>query len=73
MADHDGVLANQNLLDDQAHDALTLHDIKCVGILSKPGEKRCERLGQAQTGVAIARSQPLSFRRCATIGGQLRH
>jgi hypothetical protein len=53
VADYDCVLANQDLLDDQTHDALTLCDVKGAGIPSKPDEKRCERLGQTQERVAI--------------------
>jgi hypothetical protein len=31
VADHDRVLADEHLLDDQAHDALTLKDVQRVG------------------------------------------
>ena len=31
MADDDGVIGNEDLLDDQAHDALPLKDVERVG------------------------------------------
>ena len=53
MPDDDRVIANQNILDDQAHDSLALQDIERVGGVVQPTEERREGLGQAQERGAI--------------------
>jgi len=47
VADHDRVIADEYLLDDQAHDTLTLNDVQGVGGHAQPRQKRRERLCQA--------------------------
>ena len=53
MPNHDSVVADENVLDDQAHDALALDDVKRVGGAAQSGEERRESLGQAQERSAI--------------------
>ena len=48
MADDDAVVANEDVLDDEAYDALALDDVKCVGGTAQSGEERRESLGKAQ-------------------------
>jgi hypothetical protein len=31
MSDNDVVIAEKHLFDDKTHDALTVHDVKCIG------------------------------------------
>ena len=31
MSDNDVVIADQDLFDDKTHDALAVHDVKCIG------------------------------------------
>ena len=48
MADDDAVVANEDILDDEAHDALALDDLKCVCSSAQSGEECRECLGKAQ-------------------------
>ena len=47
MANHDTVVADENVLDDEAHDALALDDVKRVRGTTQSGKKRCESFGEA--------------------------
>jgi hypothetical protein len=47
MSDDDRVVANEDVLDDEAHDALALNDIKRVGGAAQTPKERRERLGKA--------------------------
>ena len=53
MPDDDGVVADEDVFDDEAYDSLTLKDIKRVGSAAQTAEERRERLGQAQERGAI--------------------
>ena len=53
MPDDDSVVADEDVLDDQAHDSLAFNDIKRVGGAAQSAEKRRESLGQAQKRGAI--------------------
>jgi hypothetical protein len=53
MPDDYGVVADEDVLDDEAHDSLALNDIKRVGGAAQSAEKRRERLGQTQKRGAI--------------------
>jgi hypothetical protein len=55
MSDDDRVVANEDVLDYEAHDSLALNDIKRVGGAAQTSKKRRERLGKAQERVAISR------------------
>ena len=46
MPDDDRVIADEDVLDDQAHDSLALDDVKRVGGAAQTAEERCERLGK---------------------------
>ena len=48
MPDDDRVVADEDVLDDEAHDALALNDIKRVGSVAQTAKERRESLGQAQ-------------------------
>src|SRR5229473_3898716 len=48
VAYHDRVIADEHLLDDQAHDPLPLDDVERIGGHSQTSQKRRERLGQAE-------------------------
>lgn len=53
MPDDDSVIANEDVLDDEAHDALALNDVKGVGSAAQTAEERRESLGKAQKRGAI--------------------
>ena len=53
MPDDDSVVADEDVLDDKAHDALALKDIKRVGGATQTAEERRESLGKAQECGAI--------------------
>ena len=53
MADNDGVVADEDVFDDEAYDSLPLRDVKRVGDAAQSAEKRREGLGQAQERGAI--------------------
>src|ERR1039457_5670930 len=53
VADNDGVVADQNFLDDEAHDSLALEDVKRVGGAAQSCEERRESLCQAQEHGAV--------------------
>jgi Reverse transcriptase (RNA-dependent DNA polymerase) len=55
MSDDDRVVANEDVLDYEAHDSLALNDIKRVGGAAQTPKKRRERLGKAQERGAISR------------------
>jgi hypothetical protein len=55
MANHDAVVADENVLDDEAHDALALDDVKRVGSATQSGEKRRESFGEAQERSPVCR------------------
>ena len=48
MADHDRVVIDEDLFDDEAHDSLPLHDVERRGRRTQAREKRRQGLGQAQ-------------------------
>lgn len=48
MSDHDTVVANQNLLDDQTHDALPFNDIERIGGTAQSSQEGREGFGQTQ-------------------------
>ena len=54
MADHDRVVLDEDLLDDEAHDSLPLRDVERLGCCAQAREKRRQGLGQAQMGGALA-------------------
>jgi hypothetical protein len=54
VSDDDAVVAYQNLLDDQTHDPLALHDVKRIGGAAQSAQEGREGLCQAQEGGAIA-------------------
>ena len=53
VADHDRVVIDEDLLDDEAHDSLPLHDVERLGRRAQAREKRRQGLGQAQVGGAL--------------------
>ena len=53
MSDDDIVVADENLLDHKAHDALTLGDVKGVGSAVQASKECRESLRQAQQRSAI--------------------
>ena len=53
MPDDDSIVADEDVLDDEAHDSLALNDIKRVGGAAQATEERRESLGQAQERGAI--------------------
>ena len=53
MPDDDSVITDEDVLDDEAHDALALNDIKRVGGAAQTAEERRESLGKAQERGAI--------------------
>jgi len=48
VANDDTVITNEDVFDDQAHDALALDDVKRARGTAQSGEKRGESLGQPQ-------------------------
>ena len=54
VADHDRVVIDEDLFDDEAHDSLPLHDVERRGRRAQAREKRRQGLGQAQMGGALA-------------------
>ena len=55
MPDDDRVVANEDVLDDEAHDSLALDDVKGVGGAAQMAQERRERLGKAEERGAIGR------------------
>jgi len=55
MPDDDGVVANEDVLDDQAHDSLALNDVERVSSAAQTAEERRKSLGQTQERGAIGR------------------
>ena len=53
MPDNDRVVANEDVLDDEAHDSLALHDIKRVGGTPQTTEESHESLSKVQERGAI--------------------
>ena len=53
MPDDDRVVANEDVLDDEAHDSLAFQDVKCVGGATQAAEERRQSLGKAQERGAI--------------------
>ena len=53
VPDEDGVITDQNLLDDEAHDALTLEGVECISSAAQPRQERGERLCQSHEHGAI--------------------
>ena len=53
MPDDDRVVADEDLLDDQAHDLLPLNHVERVGGAAQTTEERRKRLGKAQECGAI--------------------
>ena len=54
VADHDRVVIDEDLLDDEAHDSLLFGDVERLGRRAQAREKRRQGLGQAQMGGALA-------------------
>lgn len=52
MANDDGVVTDQDLLDHKPDDALAFLDIECLRLRLQPGEEPGERFGQAEIGGA---------------------
>src|SRR2546428_8803721 len=48
VTDHDRVIADEYLLDEQPHEALPIENVQRVRRHSQPGEKRRERLRELQ-------------------------
>ena len=55
MAEHDRIIANEHVLDDQAHDALSLNYVERVGRSTQSREKCGERLRQTQVRGPLSR------------------
>ena len=55
MPDDDRVVADEDVLDDEAHDSLPLNDVKRIGGAVQTTEERGKRLGKAQECGAIGR------------------
>ena len=53
MPDDDGVLVDQDLLDDQADDPLTFLDVEGISGGPQPGQEAREGLCEAQIGGAV--------------------
>ena len=53
MTNDETVVANQNVLDDESHDALPFDDVECVGGGSQPCQKRRESLCRSQKHGAV--------------------
>ena len=53
MANDDGVLADQHLLDEEANDALALGDVQCFGRRAQPCQEVGQGLGEPEIGLAI--------------------
>ncbi len=53
MPDDNGVIPDENVLDDEAHDSLALNDVKGVGGAAQTAEERRESLSKAQECGAI--------------------
>ena len=47
MPDDDGVVADEDVLDDEAHDSLALDDVKRVGGAAQTAQECRESLGKA--------------------------
>ena len=47
MPDDDRVVTNENILDHEAHDSLSLHHLKRIGGAAQTVEEGRERLGKA--------------------------
>src|ERR1700738_611278 len=55
MPDDDFVVADQDLLDQQSDDALTLDYVESFGGRAQTGEKRGQRFSETQIGGAVGR------------------
>ncbi len=55
MANHDRVIADEHLLDEQAHEALPLQDVQRIRRRPQPGKKRRECFREAQIHRPLAR------------------
>jgi RNA-directed DNA polymerase len=53
VSNNEGVIADQNVLDDESHDSLPFHDIERVGRVSQSCQKSSESLRQAQEHGAV--------------------
>src|SRR5882757_10492377 len=53
VSNNEGVIADQNVLDDESHDSLPFHDIERVGRVSQSCQKSGESLRQAQEHGAV--------------------
>ena len=53
VANGDGIVTDQNLLDQQAQDLLTLSDIECLGPRTQLAAKRRQRLGELQISCIV--------------------
>ena len=53
MSNDEGVIADQDVFDDEPHDSLPFHDIERVGGASQSCRKSCESLGYAQKQGAV--------------------
>jgi hypothetical protein len=54
VPDDDSIVANEDVLDDEAHDSLALNDVERVSSAAQTAEERRESLGKAQERGAIA-------------------
>ena len=55
MSDDDTVVTDQDLLDEQSYDALTLNDIESFGRRAQTREKCGQRFGETQISSAVGR------------------
>jgi len=55
MSDDDTVVTDQDLLDEQSYDALTLNDIESSGRRAQTREKCGQRFGETQISSAVSR------------------
>ena len=53
MTNGDGILADQNVFDQESHDSLAFNDTKRFRRTAQAGKECCESLCQAQEGGAI--------------------
>ena len=54
MANHERVVADEDLLDEEPHDPLPLHDIERLGRRPQARQKRREGFGETQMRGAVA-------------------
>ena len=58
VANHDGVVVDEHLLDEKPHDPLPFHDVECLSRRPQARQKRREAFGEMQMRGAVAKSVP---------------